>query len=99
VAMSSMVSWGSPYVVSRMFASAFMRDTPPGCGPAPAVGASSRVRPNARDQSSKSPFLWSSDVAVQPDCQRRQQRRGQWEGFTYHDSKDSFRRQMIFAAT
>jgi hypothetical protein len=52
-----------------------------------------------RDQSPKSPFFWRSDVAVQPDCQRRQQRRRQWEGFTYHDGKDSFRRQMIFAAT
>jgi hypothetical protein len=71
----------------------------PGVGPHRRWGRSSRVRPNARDQSSKSPFLWRSDVAVQPDCQRRQQRRRQWEGFTYHDSKDSFRRQMIFAAT
>src|ERR1700738_4046808 len=38
-------------------------------------GRSSRVRPNAGDQSSKSLFLWRSNVAVQPGCQRRQQRR------------------------
>src|ERR1700730_9169487 len=62
-------------------------------------GRSSRVRPNAGDQSSKSLFLWRSNVAVQPGCQRRQQRRRQWEGFTYHDSEDSFGGQMIFAAT
>jgi hypothetical protein len=53
-------------------------------------GRSRRVRPNAGDQSSKSLFLWRSNVAVQPGCQRRQQRRRQWEGFTYHDSEDSF---------
>jgi hypothetical protein len=60
---------------------------------------SSRVRPHAPDKSSKSPFLSSSNVQVQPGCQRRQQRRRQWEPFTYHDGEDSFGHQLIFAAT
>ncbi len=78
-------------------------DLPPGAvtgaGPYAVGNRSSRVRPHARDQSSQSLFLWRSNVAVQPGCQRRQQRCRQWEGFTYHDGEDSFGGQMIFAAT
>jgi hypothetical protein len=57
------------------------------------------VRPNARNKNSKSPFLSSPHVQVQPGCQRRQQSRRQWKAFSYHDGEDPLGCQMIFAAT